>query len=1069
MRGTFKVVFGLALVIMLLTATVGHVSAQTSGIAKPLVPNLSLVGEDGGYDARFYPDGRLWLPTAKGEPREFLLPVFISNNWFCYYCADNSKKRYIPNPIMSFKFSLLYDSKTLRAVGVETVPPQYLQAQGVSPEEILASKFAFDCGDEKDNYYWHYIDPVHWATTNEKDDGRRFTIVGTSGVPLPTTPDADRGEATRSILLFVRFQVIATSQPGQTEFISKKPLYIDNREIKYNDMDVTKDRPVVEFSDYDIIEAATDYPGAPTKIMTGLNNEGTTWFNTEPYKEGSIAVHFFDKLPAFDFVVNLEGQQLIQTGVGKYELVEPISIDSNCATPRYAERIVRLLNKITGTRMMYPSISSDRDWLLFKTDKTRGEDYILTYKTKSNGDIPYIDNGLLGNGRVDPIGAETIEQKPIYLSIVADWKKLSVNPPVDPTDLEKAGHYDGTITFLAPYAEVNPVQLKVKFTFIRNPFEPLLKKAQGEVGGINLTLFNSAGQTGEQVKLVFGTGRRATNGVDWLFGEDVYNSGLSTDNLDARFFPMDPQFDGTALAANGFQDIAPDRYNPRTHSRDIRQFTEDQSTYVYHVKFNSGGADKYPVILEWDLADFPDGSQLYLRDDQNGKLFPAVDMRIATQISDTRRSFTFLDSRIKDFYIEYTLPHQFTFVNEYGSAAIHQGWNMLSLPVRPLNNYYSVVYPNALNIPYHFTMNQHQQVVDGLLKPGMGYFIKYSNVVDSIFKGSLITNIEYDPNNSKSDAVRVFVTDMIDPDPDEDGSWNMVGGLSFPTSIDGIYFKTFRAGELAPDPDFTQKFGVWKYETNQGYKEVQTVDPGYAYWIKTNRNGYYNLKLVHFQGEGKASTSEPKDNAKNTASKVIVRDNAHNEGTLYLSSDNNINDKNFELPPVPPQGIFDVRFNGNKYLTNAKESEINLNGVEYPLALNINNADADYVFTDAISGKVFGSISKGFTGSVVVEKAMANVIKVAKQTTNNTESGFFAYPNPVESVSTVNFSIPSRSNVTLKLYDVTGNEVMTLANEVMESGSFTRSLDSSNLPAGSYICKLTAGASTSFIKVTIVK
>lgn len=1060
MRGTFKVVFGLALLVMLLTTTVDQASAA---VARPQVPRLSLVGDDGGYNANFYPDGRLWLPTAKGEPREFLLPVFINNNWFCYYCQDPSKEKYIPNPIKSFKFSLLYDSKTLRAVGVETVPPQYLD---MNPSDILASNFTFDCGDTKDNYYWNYIDPVHWSTTDEKEDGRRFTIVGTSSKALPTTEDADRGEINYGILLFVRFQVIATSEFGQTEFISKKPLYIDNREIKYNDMDVTKDRAVVELSDYDIIKAATDYPGPSTKNMVGMNNEGTTYFNTEPYKEGSIAVHFFDKLPAFDFVVNLQGNQLINTGVGKYELAEEITIDSNCTNPRYAERIVRVLNKITGTRMMFPYIYSDRDWLMFKTIKELGEDYIYNYTTKSVGDIPYIDNGLLGSGRVDPLGTETIEQKPVYLSIVADPEKLNINP-VDPTDLEKAGYYDGTITLKAPYAEVNPVQLKVKFIYMRSPFEPDQKLPKGDPYGINLTLFNSAGKDGEKLDMVFGTGRRATDYADKLFGEDVYNSGLSADNFDARFFPVNKDYETLPLWQNGFQDIAPNRYAPRTHSRDIRQYTEDQSTYIYHVKFNSGGADKYPVILEWDITDFPDGSQLYLRDDQNGKLFPAVDMRKATQISDTRRSFTFLDSRIKDFYIEYTLPHQFTFINEYGQAAIHKGWNMLSLPVRPLNAMYNIIYPNAINVPYQFTMNQHQQVNDGILKPGNGYFIKYSDVVDKIFKGATITNIEYDPENAQSDAVRVYVTDKENPDNKEDGSWNIVGGLSFPTSVSGIYFKAYQEGQLAPDQDFTEKFGVWKYETNQGYKEVQEIAPGFGYWIKTNRNGYYNLRLVHFPP--KASAFEEKETATATASKVIIRDNAHNEGTLYLSSNNNLNVNSFELPPVPPMGVFDVRFDGNKYLTNASETAIRMNGVEYPVALNINNADADYEFSDAMSGKVFGNVSKGFTGSVVVEKALGNVVKVTKKSTNTTENGFFAYPNPVQSVSTVNFTVGQRANITLKLYDVTGNEVMTLANETMDAGSYTRSLDSSNLPAGNYICKLTSNGNTSVIKVTIVK
>ncbi len=64
------------------------------------------------------------------------------------------------------------------------------------------------------------------------------------------------------------------------------------------------------------------------------------------------------------------------------------------------------------------------------------------------------------------------------------------------------------------------------------------------------------------------------------------------------------------------------------------------------------------------------------------------------------------------------------------------------------------------------------------------------------------------------------------------------------------------------------------------------------------------------------------------------------------------------------------------------------------------------------------------------------------------------YPNPFNPSTTINFSIPQQTNVSLKVYDVLGKEVAELVNEEMSSGSFKVDFDASNLSSGIYFYTL---------------
>jgi photosystem II stability/assembly factor-like uncharacterized protein len=67
------------------------------------------------------------------------------------------------------------------------------------------------------------------------------------------------------------------------------------------------------------------------------------------------------------------------------------------------------------------------------------------------------------------------------------------------------------------------------------------------------------------------------------------------------------------------------------------------------------------------------------------------------------------------------------------------------------------------------------------------------------------------------------------------------------------------------------------------------------------------------------------------------------------------------------------------------------------------------------------------------------------------------YPNPFNPSTTINFSVPSSEFVTLKIYDVLGNEVATLLNEEKPAGTYQVSFNASGLSSGVYFYTLTSG------------
>lgn len=79
------------------------------------------------------------------------------------------------------------------------------------------------------------------------------------------------------------------------------------------------------------------------------------------------------------------------------------------------------------------------------------------------------------------------------------------------------------------------------------------------------------------------------------------------------------------------------------------------------------------------------------------------------------------------------------------------------------------------------------------------------------------------------------------------------------------------------------------------------------------------------------------------------------------------------------------------------------------------------------------------------------------------------YPNPFNPATTISFEIPKDNFVELKVYDITGREVMLLVSEVKTAGKYDIEMNGANLPSGIYFYKLTAGDFVATRKMILVK
>jgi len=82
---------------------------------------------------------------------------------------------------------------------------------------------------------------------------------------------------------------------------------------------------------------------------------------------------------------------------------------------------------------------------------------------------------------------------------------------------------------------------------------------------------------------------------------------------------------------------------------------------------------------------------------------------------------------------------------------------------------------------------------------------------------------------------------------------------------------------------------------------------------------------------------------------------------------------------------------------------------------------------------------------------------------------FQNYPNPFNPTTLIKYQLPEEVNVTIKLFNILGQEIRVLLNSQHEAGYYELSFDGSGLSSGTYIYRITAGDFTDSKKLILLK
>jgi hypothetical protein len=79
------------------------------------------------------------------------------------------------------------------------------------------------------------------------------------------------------------------------------------------------------------------------------------------------------------------------------------------------------------------------------------------------------------------------------------------------------------------------------------------------------------------------------------------------------------------------------------------------------------------------------------------------------------------------------------------------------------------------------------------------------------------------------------------------------------------------------------------------------------------------------------------------------------------------------------------------------------------------------------------------------------------------------YPNPFNPATTISFSLPTQSFVSLKVFDALGREVSILLADELPAGKYSRQWNAANMTSGVYFYRLQAGSFTGTKKLLFLR
>ena len=114
----------------------------------------------------------------------------------------------------------------------------------------------------------------------------------------------------------------------------------------------------------------------------------------------------------------------------------------------------------------------------------------------------------------------------------------------------------------------------------------------------------------------------------------------------------------------------------------------------------------------------------------------------------------------------------------------------------------------------------------------------------------------------------------------------------------------------------------------------------------------------------------------------------------------------------------------------------------------------------------------GLAGAGAWRRPLSEMITSVEKSSSNTPMEYELkqnYPNPSNPATTISFSLPSRSFVSLKVFDALGREVTNLVTDELPAGKFSKPWHAVNMPSGIYFYRLQAGPFTATKKLILIR
>ncbi len=217
---------------------------------------------------------------------------------------------------------------------------------------------------------------------------------------------------------------------------------------------------------------------------------------------------------------------------------------------------------------------------------------------------------------------------------------------------------------------------------------------------------------------------------------------------------------------------------------------------------------------------------------------------------------------------------------------------------------------------------------------------------------------------------------------------------------------------------------------------------------------------------------------------------------------NNFNNHN--TPPTAPQNLHTSIEGGTVYLSwnRATDEQTPSLGLSYNLFIGtskdscnimspmadlktgfrkvakLGNVDEDtaWFVRNLKPGKYYWSvqaIDNGYEGSKFASVDSFTVTLTGVKNVENSVPKKYSleqnYPNPFNPSTTINYSIPKTNLVTIKVFDILGNEVALLVNEEKSPGNYKVNFNASKFASGVYIYRIQAGNFTQAKKLLLMK